>query len=114
MLAVRAHDPFRLHRLAFVGSLLAMVSLGLGGPLYAQGGNPGDQLWATRLSSPGDQADQAFSLGTSPDGAVVFVTGRLAGQSPDESDYGTAAYDATSGTQLWARRVDGGNAAAAY
>jgi outer membrane protein assembly factor BamB len=110
MPAIRAHDPIRLHRLAFVGSLLAILLCpGLGEPVSAQGRNPGDQLWATRLSSPGDHADQASSLDTSPDGTVVFVTGRLAGQSPDASDYGTAAYDATTGTQLWARRFDGGN-----
>ena len=48
----------------------------------------------------------ANALGVSPDGSTVFVTGRSMGKTTS-FDYGTVAYDASTGAQLWVRRYDG-------
>ncbi len=41
----------------------------------------------------------------SPDGSEVFVTGDSAESTSD--DYGTVAYDASTGAELWAKRYNG-------
>jgi len=67
---------------------------------------PGDQLWPNRYNGPGNGNDFANAVGVSPDGSKVFVTG----QSPASNgsgDYATVAYDASTGTQLWAKRYNG-------
>src|SRR2546425_4156273 len=51
----------------------------------------GDQLWVSRMTNPGGIAE---SVGVSPDGSRVFVTGGAA-------DYETVAYDSATGAQLW-------------
>jgi DNA-binding beta-propeller fold protein YncE len=63
----------------------------------------GKQRWISRYSSPGNNFDAAYGLGISPDGTKVFVTGR-AGSA---WDYGTVAYNAKDGTQLWAKGYNG-------
>jgi hypothetical protein len=47
----------------------------------------------------------AQSVAISPDGSKVLVTGFVAGASPPSgaTDWGTVAYRATTGAQLWAR-----------
>jgi hypothetical protein len=65
----------------------------------------GIKLWGSRYNGPGNYDDVARSVSTSSDGTKVFVTG----VSSDESgsgDYGTLAYDASTGTKLWARLYD--------
>jgi outer membrane protein assembly factor BamB len=42
----------------------------------------------------------------SPDGSRVFVTGYIVG-APGNDDYGTVAYDASTGTKLWGTRYNG-------
>jgi hypothetical protein len=64
------------------------------------------QLWAKRYTSPGDNYDVAYSVGVSPDGARVFVTG-VSSSSWGILDYETVSYDASTGAWLWARRYDG-------
>jgi hypothetical protein len=65
----------------------------------------GGQLWVTR-SDAVHGGGAANALGVSPDGSTVFVTG-VSGAS---IDYGTVAYDAATGAQLWATRYnDPGN-----
>lgn len=63
----------------------------------------GAEKWVARYNGPGDGFDEANALGVSPDGAIVFVTGRAhsAGTFYDDYDYGTIAYDATSGAEKW-------------
>jgi DNA-binding beta-propeller fold protein YncE len=63
---------------------------------------PGDQIWAKRYNTPGN--DSANALAVSPDG-TIFVTG-----GSGVATFATVAYD-SSGTKLWAKR-DGSLAAA--
>ena len=64
----------------------------------------GAQLWVRRYASRGDRTDAATALGVSPDGSRVFVTGGSAGPTSDDDDFATMAYDASTGTKLWAKR----------
>jgi len=70
----------------------------------------GKMLWASRYDGA-NNFDAARSLGVSPDGSKVFVTGMSVGSGTD-FDYETVAYDAATGKLLWASRYDGpGNGA---
>jgi DNA-binding beta-propeller fold protein YncE len=67
---------------------------------------PGAQLWASRYDGPAHGDDEAFSVAVSPDGGTVFVIGNSTGTGTG-LDYATAAYNTTTGTQLWATRYNG-------
>lgn len=60
----------------------------------------GQPVWTTRFTPPTNTMGYAFGIGTSigvgPSGSTVYVTG------PSNLDYGTVAYRAASGAQLWA------------
>lgn len=63
----------------------------------------GNQLWVSRLEAAPNSTSIADSIALSPDGSRVYVTGqRDLHFGPLESSYGTVAYDATTGQQLWA------------
>jgi DNA-binding beta-propeller fold protein YncE len=66
----------------------------------------GARLWVKPYNGPGNNQDRALSLGVSPDGTRVFVTGWSGGVS-SSSDYGTLAYDAFTGKRLWLARYNG-------
>jgi hypothetical protein len=66
----------------------------------------GAKLWANRYNGPENDLDIAYSVGVSPDGSDVVVTGVSWGSGSDY-DYATVAYDATVGTELWAKRYNG-------
>jgi DNA-binding beta-propeller fold protein YncE len=66
----------------------------------------GVQLWVARYNSFGYGA--ASSVAVSPDGGRVYITGISLGGPGGGADYGTVAYDAASGAQLWAA-LWGGN-----
>ncbi len=66
----------------------------------------GVKLWTARYNGPGKIDDFALSLGVSPDGARVFVTGGSGGFQT-RRDYATIAYDAATGARLWTARYDG-------
>ena len=66
----------------------------------------GDQLWVATYDGPSGRIDEARSLGVSPDGTRIYVTGQSNGQG-SSADYATIAYDSASGTQLWVARYDG-------
>jgi PQQ-like domain len=51
----------------------------------------GARLWVKRYDGPGQAADGATTLGVSPDGSKVFVTGQSTG-SGTGLDYATVAY----------------------
>jgi putative pyrroloquinoline-quinone binding quinoprotein len=66
----------------------------------------GAERWVARYDGPANDADDAYSLGVSPDGGTVFVTGNSWG-SGTSNDYATAAYDATTGAEQWVARYNG-------
>jgi DNA-binding beta-propeller fold protein YncE len=66
----------------------------------------GRQLWDARYEGPSGGFNSPEALAVSPDGARVFVTGQSTGTSSTKDiDYGTVAYDAATGRQLWATRL---------
>ncbi len=70
----------------------------------------GAQRWLKRYSGPGVGDDYGLSVGVSPSGKSVFVTGRSTG-AKSAYDYVTIAYNAASGAQQWVTRYNGtGNA----
>ncbi|MHB1432531.1 MAG: beta-propeller fold lactonase family protein [Streptosporangiaceae bacterium] len=83
------------------------VVLGLGSAAAASpagpAAGPGSQLWVSSYSGPFNGFNVATAIAASPDGKVVFVTGRSEGAN-NTSDYGTVAYDSGTGAQLWASR----------
>jgi outer membrane protein assembly factor BamB len=62
-----------------------------------------DQLWLATYDGPENGADTAYGMAMSPDGSTVVVTGASEGL---DLDYATVAYDATTGSSLWAQRYD--------
>jgi DNA-binding beta-propeller fold protein YncE len=64
----------------------------------------GTQMWAKRYGGSGS-IDIAHSVAVSPNGNTVFVTG--VSNSPTFTDDATVAYNAATGTQLWAKRHSG-------
>jgi outer membrane protein assembly factor BamB len=67
----------------------------------------GARLWATKAYQPG-RYSYPVAITVSPDGARVYVTGRVISASA----MGTFAYDADTGRQLWASRSNKTAAAA--
>jgi WD40 repeat protein len=66
----------------------------------------GNQLWAARYNGPGNRDDYATAAAVSPDGKTVFVTGYDTGATSGY-DYGTVAYNAATGHELWHARYHG-------
>jgi hypothetical protein len=64
----------------------------------------GTQLWAQTFQTPlpaGPGPDKATAIAVSPDGSAVFVTGKDQVSADGGYSYGTVAYDAATGAQLW-------------
>jgi hypothetical protein len=66
----------------------------------------GTKLWVRLHDDPHHLGESASAVIASPDGTRVFVTGTSQSLS-NGSDYATLAYDASSGTKLWASRYNG-------
>jgi DNA-binding beta-propeller fold protein YncE len=66
----------------------------------------GAVVWTKRYNGTGNGEDYASAVAVSPDGTKVYVTGRSVGSTTD-SDYATIAYNATTGTVVWAKRYNG-------
>ncbi|HEX9312406.1 MAG TPA: PQQ-binding-like beta-propeller repeat protein [Actinomycetota bacterium] len=67
----------------------------------------GVRLWTARYNGPANGADSSQGeIAVSPDGSKVFVGAQSWGGSTGE-DWATIAYDANSGSQLWATRFNG-------
>lgn len=65
----------------------------------------GAEVWAAQYAGNG-AINGATSVAVSPDGSMVFVTGSSAAAASGD-DFATVAYEASTGTQLWARRWAG-------
>jgi outer membrane protein assembly factor BamB len=74
----------------------------------AYAASDGSELWVARYDGPAHDRDLANAIAVSPDGTRVFVTGGSYG-APEDSDFATVAYDATTGEQLWLQRYAGPN-----
>ena len=79
---------------------------GLDYATVAYDASTGAQRWLKRYTGPGSGVDAAAAAATSRDGSRVFVTGYSA-RARSGFDYATVAYDAVTGTRLWARRYNG-------
>ena len=66
----------------------------------------GTRLWVQRYNGPANGDDHASSVRVSPGGTRVFVTGDSQG-ARSHQDYATVAYNAATGTRLWAQRYNG-------
>lgn len=66
----------------------------------------GARLWTASYKGSSNGLNQAYSVAVSPDGRRVFVTGESDG-SGTSLDYATVAYNAATGSQLWAARYHG-------
>lgn len=67
----------------------------------------GAQLWGTRFAGAVEGRDDAYAIAVSPGGTKVYVTGETDTGIADGYAYGTIAYDAVVGRQLWIRRYNG-------
>jgi outer membrane protein assembly factor BamB len=84
------------------------ISGGSSGQDYATAAydaSTGAKLWVTRYD--GNYIDVADGLAVAPDGSKVFVTGYSQASTSGSEDYATAAYDASTGSQLWTRSYNG-------
>ncbi|GAA4975650.1 subtilisin family serine protease [Nonomuraea thailandensis] len=62
----------------------------------------GREKWQTRYDGPGKGTDDARVIELTPDGTKLFVSGQSQGEEGTGlSDWGTVAYDAATGRQLW-------------
>jgi len=77
------------------------MQMPLGGRVHAAA-SPGTRLWVKRYNGSGFGA-RALSVAASPTGNTVFVTGESTNQAQTALDYATVAYNATTGTQVWAK-----------
>ncbi len=64
----------------------------------------GARAWTARYDGRAHGFDFAYALDMSPDGSRLYVTGSSTGRTG--VDYATVAYEASSGTEIWARRYD--------
>jgi outer membrane protein assembly factor BamB len=70
--------------------------------------SPGTQLWVSRYHGPTGSNNAAASVAVSPTGNAVFVTGESEEAGGVTFTFATAAYNATTGAQLWAKRHSAG------
>ena len=64
----------------------------------------GVEQWSRRYDGPANDLDAPGGLGVARDGSSVFVTGTTATSTGDA--FGTIAYDAATGVQLWVARYE--------
>ncbi|MBF8186824.1 S8 family serine peptidase [Nonomuraea sp. K274] len=86
-------------------------SLGVGGKddyfTIAYDAETGRQSWLTHFDGPGAGTDDPRAIKVGPDGSKVFVTGQSRGVGTGLTDWGTVAYDAATGEQLWTAMHNG-------
>jgi len=92
-------------RSVFVGGVTAPTPGELDYVTIAYDATNGTQQWVNIYRGLGAGGTNAlYNLAVSPDGKKVYVTGESAGAQQYEIDYGTVAYDALSGSELWESR----------
>jgi DNA-binding beta-propeller fold protein YncE len=81
-----------------------------GGAVYgtvAYNAAAGAQLWAALWGGNSGDHNYPTGLAVSPDGQRVYVTGGDGETNSTTGDYGTVAYNAATGAQLWASQYNG-------
>ncbi|HKR70489.1 MAG TPA: hypothetical protein VJT16_16745 [Streptosporangiaceae bacterium] len=66
----------------------------------------GMRLWVSRYNGRASNVDDAIAMAISPNGHLVYVTGRSMGRRSG-GDFATVAYQAASGAQRWVSRYNG-------
>ncbi|MDQ7878474.1 S8 family serine peptidase [Microbacterium sp. QXD-8] len=61
----------------------------------------GAQRWIARYDDPVSGTDDARGIAVSDDGKTVVITGQSQGDGTGLTDWGTVAYDAATGEELW-------------
>ncbi|MEV6150067.1 S8 family serine peptidase [Nonomuraea sp. NPDC052129] len=74
----------------------------------AYNADSGERTWLAYYDGPGAATDDARAIKVTPDGSKLVVTGQSQGEpGTGLSDWGTVAYDARTGEQLWTARHNG-------
>src|ERR1044072_1941504 len=74
----------------------------------AYNADSGERTWLAYYDGPGAATDDAPAIKATPDGSKLIVTGQSQGEpGTGLSDWGTVAYDARTGEQLWTARHNG-------
>jgi hypothetical protein len=97
------------------GSSVFVTGSSWGGPssvdyaTVAYRAGTGAREWVQRYNGPGNLQDEAASVGVSPRGTTVFVTGSSdsSAEHGDSTDYATVAYSAADGAKRWVSRYNG-------
>jgi DNA-binding beta-propeller fold protein YncE len=69
----------------------------------------GKSLWTKVFKGSATFVDAPSAVVVSPNGKSVYVTGESNGGTKDGEDYGTVAYNAATGAQLWSKLYIGPN-----
>ena len=68
----------------------------------------GEQAWISYFDGPGQETEDPRDIAVSPDGSTVVVTGQSAGvEGSGLTNFGTVAYAAATGAELWSAQHDG-------
>src|SRR5207244_480426 len=74
----------------------------------------GAKLWLKHYDGGGRSVDHASSIAVTRDGSKVFVTGASVAPGSSHSEYGTVAYDSSTGAKLWAMHYAGSGGVVDY
>lgn len=91
----------------FVAGYLQETTLTFSFATVALDAATGDRLWGSVYSPGSDQSAGSNEMRVATDGVRVFVTGPIEGLSDTYWDFGTVAYDAATGDELWTARYPG-------
>jgi WD40 repeat protein len=89
------------------GSSSGLPAEGTGFGTVAYKAATGALAWVSRYNGPRNGSAYPFSLAVSPDGSTIYAAGLAYGGFRSSLDYAVVAYDAASGSQLWAGGYNG-------
>jgi 6-phosphogluconolactonase (cycloisomerase 2 family) len=93
------HRVGRAGRFRITCVILALSATVLAGAPGAGAAGTSPRVWVERYNGPGFGIDESTDMAVSPNGSMVFVTGRS--DTGPTDDYQTIAYDATTGASRW-------------
>ena len=104
-MSVRPSSTLSVSPGARVVSVLAATLLLSIAVIQSAEATAGAQEWVSRLAGPGYSPDGDAKITVSPDGSRVFVA--ATSDDPSGSKIRTVAYDASTGSQVWAAHFSG-------